>query len=226
MLSVGFCYFVLLYIDIRLHVKKARKVVTDREEQMKKYEEQIMHIEVIELESSIVNIMFYKTFFLNKHPQENFQSSLELRQTANGNVVQIQIPDLVLSPVKPIPHRYCFATGRHGELFYLKIGAAWFCFGLLIHSILLIVYEAIYFAQDSQCFDALQFTVDIMFPIYSLVLLFFIFKYCNVIINSYRGVARVLIMHAIGTSLAFWINTIVRETVDAINLKRDNREGL
>jgi hypothetical protein len=25
---------------------------------------------------------------------------------------------------KPISHRYCFVTGRHGEMLYLKIGAA------------------------------------------------------------------------------------------------------
>lgn len=58
-----------------------------------------------------------------------------------------------------------------------------------------------------------------MFPLYSLFLLFFIFKYCNIVINSYRGLARLMLMHAIGTSLAFWIYTIVRETVDAINMK-------
>lgn len=131
-----------------------------------------------------------------------------------------------MNPIKPISHRYCFATGRHGEFLYLKLGAAWFCFGLLIHSTLTIIYEAVYLVEDSECFDPLQFTVDIMFPIYSLVLLFFIFKYCNVIINSYRGVARVLIMHAIGTSLAFWIFTIVRETVDAIQLKRDSKKSM
>lgn len=28
-----------------------------------------------------------------------------------------------------------------------------------------------------------------------------------------------MLMHAIGTSLAFWIYTIVRETQDAINMK-------
>lgn len=52
-----------------------------------------------------------------------------------------------------------------------------------------------------------------MFPLYSLFVLFFIFKYCNIVINSYIGLARLMLMHAIGTSLAFWIYTIVRETV-------------
>jgi len=148
-----------------------------------------------------------------------------MRQTANGNVVQIPIPDIVLNQVKPISHRYCFATGRHGEFLYLKLGAAWFCFGLLIHSTLSIVYESLYLTEAPECFDALQLVVDILFPIYSLVILFFIFKYCNVIINSYRGAARIFFMHAIGTSLAFWIFTIVRETVNAIELKRDSKKS-
>ena len=139
--------------------------------------------------------------------------------------MNIPIPDIVMTQSKPISHRYCFATGRHGEFLYLKLGAAWFCFGLLIHSTLSIVYETVYLSQDSECFDALQLIVDILFPVYSLVLLFFVFKYCNVIINSYRGAARIFIMHAIGTSLAFWIFTIVRETVNAINLKSDGKHG-
>jgi hypothetical protein len=130
-----------------------------------------------------------------------------------------------MSPIKAISHRYCFQTGRHGEFLYLKLGAAWFCFGLLIHSVLSLSYQIIYFTEESECRDALQLTVDILFPIYSLMVLFFIFKYCNVIINSYRGVARVLIMHAIGTTLAFWILTIVRETVDAINLKNSYKKS-
>jgi hypothetical protein len=104
-------------------------------------------------------------------------------------------------------------------LFDRKLGAAWFCFGLLIHSILSLTYQSIYFIEDSECRDGLQLAVDILFPIWALLVLFFIFKYCNIIINSYRGVARLLIMHAIGTSLAFWIFTIVRETTDAIAMK-------
>lgn len=38
----------------------------------------------------------------------------------------------------------------------------------------------------------------------------------NVIINANRGLARLCLLHAIGTSLAFWVFTIVRETADAI----------
>lgn len=159
------------------------------------------------------------------HVEENLQSSLELRRTANGNInVQIALPDVMTNPLKKISHRYCFATGRHGEFLYLKLGAAWFCFGLLIHSILSISYQATYLSLDPECIDYLTLTVDIMFPIYSLGILFFIFKYINVIINRSRGLARIALMHAVGTSLSFWILTVVRETVNAINLK--NKKGM
>lgn len=117
-------------------------------------------------------------------------------------------------------HNYCFVTGRHGELLYLKLGAAWFCFGLLIHSILSISYQIVYIRQNSECADYLQLVVDIMFPIYSLFILFFIFKYCNLVINCRQSIARILLMHAIGTTLAFWVYSVVNETVNAIALKR------
>lgn len=194
MLSGALAYFIFLYMDIRLHIQKAKNAVKEREAQLRQYETQMQHAE------------------------ENLQSSV--RRTSNGNVnVQISLQDILMNPLKSISHRYCFATGRHGEFIYLKFGAAWFCFGLLIHSILNLSYQITYIAMDSHCRDLLQLTVDIMFPLYSLFILFFIFKYCNIIINSYRGLARIMLMHAIGTTLAFWIFTIVRETADAINLK-------
>lgn len=136
-----------------------------------------------------------------------------------------QINSLSLNPLETVSHRYCFVTGRHGSFVYLKFGAAWFCFGLLTHSVLTLTYQIFYFAQDSQCSNLLLLTVEILFPLYSLFVLFFIFKYCNIIINSYVGLARIMLMHAIGTSLAFWIYTIVRETSDAINMKRQGKNA-
>lgn len=38
----------------------------------------------------------------------------------------------------------------------------------------------------------------------------------NVIINVNQNLARIFLLHAIGTSLALWLFTIVRETADAI----------
>ena len=40
------------------------------------------------------------------------------------------------------------------------------------------------------------------------------------VINSRQSVAKIMLMHAIGTTLAFWIYFVIDETVNAINLKR------
>lgn len=46
MLSIGFIYFIFLYVDIRHHIKKAKHAVKEKERRIKDYEEQIAKIEV------------------------------------------------------------------------------------------------------------------------------------------------------------------------------------
>lgn len=46
MLTVGFCYFIFLFIDIRLHVKKAKKAVKDKEYRLKLRDEEMARTEV------------------------------------------------------------------------------------------------------------------------------------------------------------------------------------
>jgi hypothetical protein len=46
MLTVGLCYILFLYIDIRMHINKAKKASQQREEQLRHYEEQMMRVEV------------------------------------------------------------------------------------------------------------------------------------------------------------------------------------
>lgn len=122
-------------------------------------------------------------------------------------------------------HRYCFVAGRHGQLFYLKIGAMVFCLGSVIHSCLLLSFQIVFLFSDNpdtyRCQSNITLTLDIIFPIYSLFILFFLFKYANVVISEFRGIARIGIMHNIGTVLAMWIYTIVRETRDAIFIKQN-----
>ena len=196
---MGFIYFIGLYTDIRLHIKQSKAVWKERIQRMELFEERLQEIQ--------------------NHMQSSGAGPLELANEINNS----NLPEWNVEAVKPVPHRYCFQTGRHGELFYLKLGAAWFCFGLLIHSILTISYQIIFLTDDKvryvECASILTLVLEILFPLYSIFVLFFIFKYANVIINKGRGVARFFLMHAIGTSLAFWIYTIVRETVDAIRLK-------
>lgn len=47
MLSVGFCYFLFLYIDIRLHVEKAKQAVKEKENRIRLYQEQLARTQVI-----------------------------------------------------------------------------------------------------------------------------------------------------------------------------------
>lgn len=209
MLSVGFVYFCFLYIDIRLHIKKAKQAVKAQELRLQMFQEHMAAVEVSR--TFLWSLPWLQQ--INLQPHHLQQGSMHFGQ-------QIPVSSLSVNPVQPVSHRYCFVSGRHGSLVYLKFGAAWFCFGLLTHSVLTLTYQIFYLAEDSQCSNLLLLTVEIMFPLYSLFILFFIFKYCNIIINTNVGLARLMLMHAIGTSLAFWIYTIVRETQDAINMKR------
>lgn len=46
MLSLGFCYFLFLFIDIRLHIQKAKKAVKDKENRIRMFEEQLAATQV------------------------------------------------------------------------------------------------------------------------------------------------------------------------------------
>ncbi|XP_012287936.1 otopetrin-3 [Orussus abietinus] len=120
----------------------------------------------------------------------------------------------------PVPHHgFCFALGRHAGSFYLKVGAAVFCFGHLIHSGLLLVYEVVFLTSEEfyECFSPAALVFDAIYPIYSFFQLFFIFKYSNVIINHCKVIARMLVMHTIASSLCFWVWAIVRESTDSLS---------
>ena len=65
-----------------------------------------------------------------------FSEKIEWEETEDGTFL-MKIP--ILS--KHLPRYYCFASGRHSGSFYLKIGAAAFCLGHLVHSGLLIGKE-------------------------------------------------------------------------------------
>ncbi|CAH1397844.1 unnamed protein product [Nezara viridula] len=135
------------------------------------------------------------------------------RGSVNWN--SLSEPDLVL------PHHYCFSKGRHSGSFYLKVGAAGFCLGHLLHSGLLISYQVAFLILEPhnfyQCANGITLALDIMYPAYSFMQLFFIFKYSNVIINKHKILARFGLMHCVGSHLCFWIWTILRETVDSMN---------
>ncbi|XP_015593570.1 uncharacterized protein LOC107266975 isoform X2 [Cephus cinctus] len=132
---------------------------------------------------------------------------------------EISSVNLNVNIVSVLNHGFCFAVGRHSGSFYLKVGAAVFCFGHLIHSGLLLVYEIFFLTSEElhECFSLVALIFDVVYPIYSFFQLFFIFKYANVIINHCKEISRILVMHMIGSSICFWVWAIVRESTDSLS---------
>ncbi|XP_062541188.1 proton channel OtopLc-like [Armigeres subalbatus] len=198
MVSVGIIYFVFLYVNIRIHVHRTQKAIEELERRQQAYDE-----------------MMARTSTQFNHGPLALNLDAPQKNTAH---------DWNLPKLQPVPHRYCFVSGRHGEFIYLKLGATWFCFGLLIHSILLLSYQGILMNSTdgkwAACASNVTIALEVLFLCYCLFLVFFFWKYANVVINHYRGLARFGLMHAIGTALAFWIYTIVRETALAIRIKQ------
>lgn len=95
-----------------------------------------------------------------------------------------------------------------------------FAFGLVVYSALQCSYDAYFISSNGnhlfECASYMTLTLNILFPIYSLFSLYFIVKYMNIVVNVNQNVARLLLMHSIGTSLSLWLYTIFRETADAI----------
>ena len=57
---------------------------------------------------------------------------------------------------------------------------------------------------------------DIIYPVFSLLQLYFIFKFGNVIVMKTKWLARLTFMHCMSSSFSFWMNALVNETLDAI----------
>ncbi|GLV35744.1 Otopetrin-like c [Carabus blaptoides fortunei] len=138
-----------------------------------------------------------------------------------GNLhLSIPLPSWTYMLHDTTEHYYCFRKGRHSGSFYLKVGVAGFCLGHLIHSGLLLGYQIVFLTSDGdafyECASVATLVLDITYPVYSFLLLYFIFKYSNVIINRSLELARFALMHCMASSLCFWIWTILRETMDSL----------
>uniref|UniRef100_A0A2A4J2R5 Otopetrin n=1 Tax=Heliothis virescens TaxID=7102 RepID=A0A2A4J2R5_HELVI len=140
-----------------------------------------------------------------------------------------RIPGMPPPVLIPIKHEYCFSQGRHSGSFYLKMGAAGFALGHLVHSLLLLAVQIGQLLDDNldndECVNILQVVLDVMLPAYCFLQLYFIFKYSNVIILRAQGLAHIAFMHLIGSSLCFWISAIVRETLLGLTLYANSRYG-
>ncbi|KAI1295557.1 Proton channel OTOP3 [Halotydeus destructor] len=110
---------------------------------------------------------------------------------------------------------YRFLRGRHQGSFYLKCGMAAFCFGHIIHEGLRFGHQIYFFATgDQRCQSYVQIVLFMVRPVFSFYQLFITFKYSNIIINKWTNLAQFGVMHLLGTSLAFWLGTIIDDAVD------------
>ncbi|XP_049865002.1 proton channel OtopLc-like [Pectinophora gossypiella] len=189
---IGFLYHVYLIIDIQRYKSAALKNQKTKCE----YEEKMQE------------------YF--RKQEEEYGTGSPGDRTPDG-YRHFPAPSLV-----PIKHDYCFNQGRHSGSFYLKLGAAGFALGNLVHSVLLITVQVAFLFDENidneHCIDYVRLTLDIIHPVYCFLQLFFVFKYSNVIILKGQGVARFAFMHMIGSSLCFWISAIVRETILALTI--------
>jgi hypothetical protein len=149
-------------------------------------------------------------------------AGLQLVEGQDGEF-HIEIP--MLTEKKKIPEYYGFSKGRESGSFFLKIGAAVFCFGHL-SNICLNLYRKVHIFNNSTKVErevcvggAIMGPVvlvnDFIYFLFSIIQLFTIFKSGNVIVNKNKSIARFGFMHCISSSLCFWMHTIMKETLDA-----------
>ena len=148
----------------------------------------------------------------------NFIENFKLVEGEDGEF-HIEVP--MDGKKQSVPEYYGFSVGRHAGSFFLKIGASVFCFGHLIHMGFNIV-KHVYSMENANeevvrfCGQKEGLAYDIIYPIFSFVQLYFLFKYGNVIVNKNKWLARFAFAHCMSSSLSFWINTVISETLDAI----------
>lgn len=132
--------------------------------------------------------------------EEHQENVLAVKETPEGHYqLDIVVPDAMR---KSMTHDYCFNKDRHSTNFFLKIGAVGkfcafflkrifklycvlaFCFGHLIHSGLLLGYQIVFLTSDNNdffaCASVPTLILDLVYPLYSFFLLYFLFKYSNV----------------------------------------------
>ncbi|KOB67643.1 putative otopetrin [Operophtera brumata] len=165
--------------------------------------------------------------YFRKQEEEYSQSS---PSTPGDRTPEVLRPASVPPPILiPLKHQYCFNQGRHSGSFYLKMGAAAFAIGHLVHSVLLIAVQLGFLfdsdVSNDDCLDIMQIVLDVLFPCYCFLQLYFIFKYSNVIILRGQCLARFAFMHMIGSSLCFWVSAIVRETTLALTIYANSVYG-
>lgn len=101
-----------------------------------------------------------------------------------------------------------------------------FCFGHIIHEGLRFGHQIYFFATgDLACQSITQIVLYTVRPIFSFYQLFMTFKYSNIVIHKFVCLAQFGLMHLIGTSLSFWLGTIIDDAVDNYYLHHTKAEN-
>ena len=134
-------------------------------------------------------------------------------------------------------------TGRHTGSFFLKVGAALFCIGHIIHNGVIFTRQLIPLLTEDYtgekmllysclsslenryinsisdtCSSFLAMAAGISQMIFVFLQMFMVFKYSNVIVNRSKRLAKIAFMHCLSTDICIWISTIINETMDYILL--------
>ena len=83
---------------------------------------------------------------MKEYYQNENTPSFKLVEGEDGELI-ISIP-LVTSQIDKVPQYYCFSSGRHSGSFYLKIGAAIFCLGNIIHLFVIVIKQIVFLSDD------------------------------------------------------------------------------
>lgn len=111
----------------------------------------------------------------------------------------------------------------HGSIF-LRIGAIGFGLGTMI-------YNGLEFGsffetpRSSPCYSILLGINPILQATFTFAQMYFIFTYSRLMINKFKLLARLGLMHLVATNLCTWIRTLGKETVAELRIASQGHNG-
>ena len=149
--------------------------------------------------------------------KEHIAEEVVLMQDKRDERIVMQLPESKEDEV--VPNSYMFSTERHSGSYFLKVGAAIFCMGQIIQQFLEAGKVISFIAEDIEdkgCQQPLRIVERLLLNLYSLTMLYTIFNFSNIIVNSKKGMARFGFMHLIASNITFWVYDIVKDAFDSV----------
>ena len=155
---------------------------------------------------------------MRRYFEHNQNGKFKLIEGEDGELI-ISVP--MIEEQLELPDYYLFTTGRHSGSFFLRIGAAIFCVGHIIHMLVIMVRQIQYYFLEEgrtelECTSPVHISSCLLKSTYDFLQLYMIFKYSNVIVNRSKRLARFCFIHCLSASLCLWIHAIMQETVEYV----------